>query len=167
MLAYAPPVTTEALRPEDWPAVRAIYSEGIEGRNATFETRAPSWAEWDAGRCSDCRLVARVGGVVAGWAALTPVSPRAAYAGVAETSVYVAAAHRSRGIGGELLRDLVAASEKAGVWTLQAGIFPENRPSLALHVSAGFRIVGIRERIGRLDGVWRDVLLLERRRRRW
>jgi phosphinothricin acetyltransferase len=167
MLAYAPPITIQALRPGDWPAVRAIYHEGIETRNSTFETEAPAWAEWDAAHRPDCRLVARADGVVAGWAALMPVSTRAVYAGVAESSVYVAAGSRGRGVGGALLRDLVAASEEVGVWTLRAGIFPENRASVALHVSAGFRIVGIHERIGQLDGTWRDVLLLERRTRRW
>ena len=150
------------LRPDDWPQVAAIYAEGIRTGNATFETEAPSWEEWDAAHPA-LRLVAELDGGLAGWAALSPVSERCCYAGVADESVYVAARFRSRGVGGALLDVLVPRSERAGIWTLQAGIFPENEPSLRLHRGAGFRQVGVRERLGRLDGVWRDVLLLERR----
>ncbi len=148
----------------DWPAVRAIYLEGIATGNATFETAAPEWERWDAGHLKTCRLVVRVDGEVVGWAALSPVSARVVYAGVAEVSIYVAQRARGKGLGAELLRALVAESEAHGVWTLQAGIFPENAASIALHRRAGFRIVGTRERIGCVDGRWRDVVLMERRR---
>jgi L-amino acid N-acyltransferase YncA len=150
------------LRPEDWPQVAAIYEEGIRTRNATFETAAPSWEAWDAAH-SELRLVAEVDDGVAGWAALSPVSDRCCYRGVADESVYVAAGARGRGLGRALLAALILRSEEAGIWTLQAGIFPENGPSLRLHLGCGFRVVGVREAVGRLDGAWRDVLLLERR----
>ena len=156
-------VDVEVLEASDWPDVLTIYTQGIETGDATFETEAPDWAEWDASHRADCRLLARVDGEVAGWAALSSVSDRCAYGGVAETSVYVASAMRARGVGGALLRHLVAASEEAGIWTLQAGVFPENERSVRLHLSQGFRIVGLRERLGRSHGTWRDVLLLERR----
>ena len=158
-------ITIEELRPQHWPEVRAIYAEGIATGQATFETDAPEWAVWDAARLPAPRLIARVGAAVAGWAALSPVSPRRVYAGVAEVGIYVAAAHRGRGLGRALLAALVSASERCGIWTLQAGIFPENEASLRLHRACGFRDVGRRERIGRRDGVWRDTLLLERRSR--
>ena len=151
------------LRADDWPAVAAVYEEGIRTRNATFETAAPSWQAWDAGHLPEPRIVAELDGEVVGWAALAPYSRRRCYAGVADESVYVAERVRGRGIGRALLEALVARSEAAGFWTLQAGIFPENEASLALHESCGFRRVGVLERIGRLDGVWRDVVLLERR----
>lgn len=154
----------EPMREADWPEVRAIYLDGVATRNATFETDAPGWEEWDAAHRSE-RLVARAEDRVVGWAALTPVSGRCVYAGVAEVSVYVAAAAHGKGIGRALLTALIEASERAGLWTLQAGVFPENAASLELHRRCGFRDVGRRERIGRLDGVWRDVLLLERRSR--
>jgi L-amino acid N-acyltransferase YncA len=147
----------------DWPAVRSIYEDGIATRNATFETSAPAWEVWDAGRRPDCRLVARVDGQVVGWAALSPYSSRSAYHGVAEVSVYVAASARGKGLGRALLRALIEAAEAAGVWTLQAGIFPENETSIQLHSAERFRVVGRRERIGQLDGKWRDVVLMERR----
>ena len=147
----------------DGPAVREIYLEGIATGDATFQTDAPSWEEWDAGHLRTCRLVAVRDGKVAGWAALSPVSDRCAYAGVAEVSVYVGAAFRGHGIGRELLDALVNESEQQQLWTLQAGIFPENRASVGLHERAGFRIVGSRNRLGKLAGRWRDVLLLERR----
>ena len=147
----------------DWPAVRAIYEEGIATGDATFETAAPSWAAWDRAHLAGHRLVAAIGGRVVGWAALAPVSERCAYAGVAEASVYVAATAAGRGVGRALLERLVEAAEAAGIWTVQAGIFPENTASLALHRRCGFRTVGVRERLGRLDGRWRDVVLLERR----
>lgn len=151
------------LTPGDWPAVREIYLEGIATGHATFETSPPDWETWDAKHLPSCRLLARAGDEVLGWAALSPVSARAVYAGVAEVSVYVAARARGRGVGYLLLNALVAASEENGIWTLQAAIFPENVASIALHQRAGFRIVGTRERIGSMDGRWRDTTLMERR----
>jgi phosphinothricin acetyltransferase len=148
---------------DDWNDVRRIYLEGIATGDATFETDAPAWDRWDATHRPGERFVARGGGAVLGWAALSPVSDRCVYGGVAEVSVYVAAAARGNGLGVALLQRLIDASEEAGVWTLQAGIFPENRASVALHERLGFREVGRRERLGKLKGVWRDVLLLERR----
>jgi len=147
----------------DWDRVRQIYLEGIASGNATFEKDAPAWKEWDASHRRDCRLVARVGGEVLGWAALSPVSSRCVYEGVAEVSVYVGAGARGRGIGRLLLSTLVESSERAGVWTLQAGIFPENVASIELHKKLGFRLVGVREKLGRMNGRWRDVALMERR----
>jgi L-amino acid N-acyltransferase YncA len=147
----------------DWEAVRAIYREGIATGNATFETDVPDWEAWDKNHLPACRLVAKADGRVVGWAALTPYSSRRAYAGVAGLSIYVSASARGQGIGRTLLGALIEASEQAGLWTLQAGIFPENAASLALHRACGFREVGRRERIGRLNGVWRDVVLMERR----
>jgi L-amino acid N-acyltransferase YncA len=151
------------LTEDDWPAVAAIYEEGIATRLATFETAAPTWPEWNRAHLDDQRLVADEDGEVLGWAALSPVSERCVYAGVAEVSVYVAERARGRGIGRALLERLSRSAESAGIWTLQAGVFPENRASLALHHGCGFRTVGIRERIGKLNGAWRDVVLLERR----
>ena len=155
--------TIEPMTADHWPQVRAIYTEGIAGGHATLETTAPDWAAWDAEHLADCRLVALDDGQVAGWAALSAISERCVYGGVAEVSVYVAAAHAGRGIGSALLGALVAASEAARLWTLQAGIFPENEASIALHRKHGFRHVGTRERLGQMNGVWRDVALLERR----
>jgi L-amino acid N-acyltransferase YncA len=150
----------------DWPAVAAIYAEGIASGHATFETEVPSWEAWDAAHLPAHRLVAvDEGGAVLGWAALGPVSERCVYAGVAENSVYVAAAARGRGVGRALLGALVESAEQGGIWTIQTGVFPENTASLAVHEAAGFRVVGRRERIGRHHGRWRDVLLLERRSR--
>jgi phosphinothricin acetyltransferase len=164
------------MAPELWPAVREIYREGMATGNATFETELPDWEKWDSSHRKDCRLVAlepfakdselviSLDEVTAlGWAALSPISTRQVYQGVAEVSVYVAAAVRGRGVGKALLRALVQESEANGVWTLQAGIFPENVASLGLHKSCGFREVGIRRRIGKFRDAWRDVLLLERR----
>jgi L-amino acid N-acyltransferase YncA len=148
---------------QDWPEVRAIYLEGIATGNATFEQSAPDWEKWDAGHLKTCRIVARHGTDVLGWAALSPVSGRCVYAGVAEVSVYVAKLARGRKLGSRLLAALVAASEKEDIWTLQAGIFPENVASLQAHERCGFRIVGRREKIGAMNGRWRDVMLLERR----
>src|SRR5438132_2583193 len=148
---------------EDWEQVRAIYLEGIAGGQATFETEAPSHERWESLHLPFARLVARDGGIVKGWAALSPVSSRHAYAGVAEVSVYVAETYRRNGIGSSLLQALISESEKNGIWTLQAVVFPENNASVALHKQLGFREVGRRARIGRLNGVWRDTLLLERR----
>jgi phosphinothricin acetyltransferase len=158
-------ITIEEMRAEDWPAVRAIYEEGMATGVATFEHTAPSWEAWDHSHRHDCRLVARdPAGEVLGWVALTHYSPRAVYAGVADLSVYVAARARGRGVGRALLRALIAASEAAGIWTLQAGVMADNEASLRLHERCGFRRVGVRERIGRdVKGRWRDVVLLERR----
>ena len=153
----------EPLRETDWPRVAAIIGEGIATRNATFETAVPTWADWDASHLENHRLVAVDEGRVVGWAALLPYSRRAVYAGVAEVSVYVAEHARGAGVGLALLESLVASARTGGLWTLQAGIFPENEASLALHRSLGFREVGVRERIGQLDDEWRDVVLLELR----
>jgi phosphinothricin acetyltransferase len=155
----------DAMTADDWGRVRSIYLEGIATGHATFETEAPSWADWDAAHLREPRLVARDGAEILGWAALSPVSSRRVYGGVAEVSVYVAEGGRGRGVGRALLEALVAESERRGIWTLQAGIFPENEASVRLHLRCGFREVGRRERIGRLRGVWRDTLLLERRSR--
>ena len=157
--------TIDALLPGDWEAAAAIYRQGIATGNATFEQEAPAWTAWDRGHLPAPRLAARAaaGGALLGWAALSPVSGRCVYSGVAEVSVYVAAGARGQGIGRALLAALVAASEAAGIWTLQAGIFPENAASVTLHHRCGFRTVGRRERLGQMGGVWRDVLLLERR----
>lgn len=155
----------DTMAPADWEVVRAIYREGIATGNATFETDAPEWETWNAAHLHNCRLTARSGGVIVGWAALSPVSGRCVYGGVAEVSVYVAAAARGQGVGRALLRVLIEQSEAAGVWTLQAGIFPENAASIALHRACGFREVGRREKLGQMHGVWRDVVLMERRSR--
>jgi L-amino acid N-acyltransferase YncA len=160
------------LTADDWPAVREIYREGIATGNATFETELPAWEKWNASHREDCRLVAieqisdseaAARSEVLGWAALSPASSRRVYAGVAEVSVYVAAAARGCGVGKALLQALVDESEARGIWTLQAGIFPENAASIALHKACGFREVGVRQQIGRLGDTWRDVLLLELR----
>ena len=151
-----------ALDESDGPAVSAIYAEGIATGNATFEVDVPSWDAWDAAHPS-LRLVAEDGGTVLGWAALSPYSHRRCYRGVAEESVYVGESARGKGVGRALLDALVARAEEDGYWTLLAGIFPENEASLALHVAAGFRVVGTHLGLGEKDGVWRDVLSLERR----
>lgn len=156
------------MRPDDWPAVRAIHREGIATGNATFDVEpARDWEMWDRGHLPHSRLVAETeDGTVLAWAALSPVSARTAYRGVAEVSIYVAAAARGRRIGSRLLAELIAASEGAGIWTLQAAVFPENHATIRLHASAGFREVGRRERIGEHHGRWRDTVLLERRSER-
>ena len=161
-------MTLHPLTAAHWPQVRAIYEQGIATGNATFQTQAPSWDEWDPSHLPHSRWVALDAsyggnGQVLGWAALSPVSSRCVYGGVAEVSVYVAGAARGRGVGRQLLSALVSAAEQHGIWTLQAGIFPENTPSISIHAGAGFREVGRRERIGQLHGVWRDTVLLERR----
>jgi L-amino acid N-acyltransferase YncA len=155
----------DSMMTQDWEFVRAIYLEGIATGQATFETEAPNWERWDAGHLPLCRLVARNGDGVLGWAALSPVSRREVYAGVAEVSVYVATSARGFGVGAALMRALIEAAERHGVWTLQSSIFPENLASLALHLKHGFREVGRRERIARHHGVWRDTVVLERRSR--
>jgi len=148
---------------EHWPEVLRIYLEGIATGNATFEVEAPSWEKWDGSHLPNCRLIAQEESKILGWAALSPVSSRRVYAGVAEVSAYVAEAARGKGIGKSLLSALIESSEDCGVWTLQAGIFPENAASITLHKSLGFREVGRRERIGKMGEAWRDVVLLERR----
>jgi phosphinothricin acetyltransferase len=157
------PITIRPMDADDWASVRSIYEEGIATGDATFETAAPVWEAWDAGHLKSCRFVAIDQGVTVGWAALSGVSSRCVYTGVAEVSIYVAGVARGRGIGRRLLAELVEASEREGVWTLQAGVFPENVTSLAIHQRCGFRVVGRRARLGRLAERWRDVLLLERR----
>lgn len=156
-------MTIRELQPADWPDVARIFEEGIRTGNATFETTPPTWEAWDAGHLADHRLVVTLDGDVVGWAALSAVSDRACYSGVAEHSIYVAERVRGLGFGRQLLAALVAAADAGGIWTLQSGVFPENEASLALHLSLGFRVVGVRERLGRLEGLWRDVVLLERR----
>ena len=153
----------DAFEPSDWEQVRNIYLEGIATGNATFETQAPTWLKWDAAHLRFGRWVARAADMVLGWSALSPVSDRCCYSGIAEVSVYVGARHRGQGIGKALLQATIDVSERNGLWTLQAGIFPENQASLALVKKCGFREVGRRERLGKLHGVWRDVLFLERR----
>jgi L-amino acid N-acyltransferase YncA len=138
-------------------------AEGLRSGNATLETSVPSWDDWNASHLAEPRLVALMDGEVVGWAALVPASPRPVYLGVAEDSVYVAARARGHGVGRLLLERLVGHAERSGIWTVQAAMFPENEASIALHHACGFRTVGVRERLGKLDGVWRDVVLLERR----
>ena len=149
--------------PRHWEAVKQIYKEGIDTGNATFQKTIPTWDEWDNAHEKKCRLIAINGDTVLGWAALTPVSSRCVYAGVGEVSVYVSLAARGKGVGKKLLQNLIVESEKNNFWTLQAGIFPENEASIKIHLDCGFRIIGTREKIGEMDGVWRDTLLLERR----
>jgi L-amino acid N-acyltransferase YncA len=147
----------------DWPQVAAIWAEGIATGNATFETEPPSWSAFDATRRAEGRLVAELEGDVVGWAALSQVSGRPCYSGVAENSVYVTSAARGQGVGSALMQALAEAAATAGIWTIQTSVFPENAASVALHERAGFRVVGPRERIAQLDGVWRDTLFLELR----
>lgn len=158
-------MTIHPMTAAHWPQVRAIYEQGIATGHATFQTAAPAWEEWDAGHLPHSRLVAVAADddTVLGWAALSPVSGRCVYAGVAEVSVYVATEAQGSGLGRQLLNALAADSEHHGIWTLQAGIFDDNPASLRLHAAAGFRTVGFRERIGQLRGVWRNTVLLERR----
>jgi len=156
-------VEIHAMTESDWPDVAEIYRRGLDAGHASFETPVPAYEEWDAAHLAEPRLVARLDGAVVGWAALSPVSDRCVYGGVAEDSVYVASELGGRGIGRQLLAELVRRAEEAGIWTVQAGIFPENAASLALHERCGFRVVGRRERLGCHHGVWRDVLLVERR----
>jgi len=155
----------DTFQASDWESARGIYQEGIATGNATFEAEAPDWETWDQNHLPFARLVARRENSVVGWAALSPVSRRRVYAGVAEVSVYVAASTRGEGVGRMLLGALIEEAERNGIWTLQAGIFPDNVASIALHNKCGFREVGTRERLGKLNGIWRDVVLLERRSR--
>jgi L-amino acid N-acyltransferase YncA len=151
------------LEATDWEALRDIYRQGMRAGLATFEVEAPTWQAWDSAHHAEHRLVAEMGDRVVGWAALAPVSTRRVYAGVAEDSVYVANDAQGQGVGGALLSALVAGAEAAGIWTIEAGIFPENGASIAVHQRCGFRIVGVREKLAKRDGLWRDVVLLERR----
>jgi L-amino acid N-acyltransferase YncA len=156
-------ITITTMRVKDWDAVKRIYADGITTGNATFETEIPGWNAWNNGHLASCRFVAMREDEIVGWAALSRVSYRFVYVGVAEVSVYVARNAWGQGIGKTLLHALITESEAAGIWTLQAGIFPENEASIRLHTTCGFRIVGRRERLGQVQGVWRDVMLLERR----
>jgi L-amino acid N-acyltransferase YncA len=157
------PLLIRKMAEQDWPVVRLIYQEGMATGNATFETEAPSWEAWDAGHLKECRLVATDADRVVGWAALSPVSSRRVYAGVVEESIYISVGARGRGIGKQLLRAVVEESERNDLWTIQTGIFPENGPSISIHRQCGFRLVGRREKLGQMNGRWRDVLLFERR----
>jgi L-amino acid N-acyltransferase YncA len=163
MMSSVADVTIRSMQPDDWLRVRDIYAAGIATGNATFETEAPEWEDWDADHRDDLRYVAVDADRIVGWVAVTNVSDRCCYAGVVENSVYVDPDTQGRGVGRALLGALIDAATAAGIWTVQTGIFPENTASVALHQACGFRVVGRRERIGQLDGVWRDVLLMERR----
>jgi L-amino acid N-acyltransferase YncA len=156
-------VEIRAMTPADWPAVQAIYAEGIATRAATFETEPPDYDSFDASHHSDHRLVAVENGRIVGWVALAPTSTRACYAGVAENSIYISGSGRGRGIGRALMKAVIASAADGGIWTIQAGMLPENAASVALHERLGFRLVGRFERIAQLDGVWRDTVLLELR----
>ena len=156
-------VIIEEMKDESWGAVQQIYNAGIATKNATFQTKAPEWEAWDQSHRKDCRLIAKIDNQVAGWVALSNVSNRCVYAGVAEVSIYIDPAFRGMGVGDQLMKQLITESEKHGIWTLQAGIFPENKASIALHLKNGFRILGIREKIGKMEFVWRDTAMLERR----
>ncbi|WP_346861119.1 N-acetyltransferase family protein [uncultured Draconibacterium sp.] len=156
-------LTIQNLEKIHWPAVSRIYQEGIDTGNATFQQVSPAWDEWDKGHEKNCRFVAVLNDELVGWAALSPVSQRCVYAGVCEISVYVANEARGQGVGKLLLQKLIDESEENGIKTLQAGIFPENTGSLFLHKKLGFREIGVREKIGQMNGFWRDVLLLEKR----
>lgn len=157
-------LSIRTLKPDDWPAVRAIYLEGIASGISTFEVEAPDWDRWDQGHRQNCRLVAMSPeDRILGWAALYQTSKRSAYCGVAEVSIYISVTARGKGVGRVLLSRLVEAAEQDGIWTLQAGIFAENLASIRLHTACGFRLVGRRERIAKLNGTWRDTVLMERR----
>ena len=153
----------EKMKHEDWEQVSKIYMEGIETGNATFETDVPSWESWISKHLPCCNIVARRGNKILGWAAVSPTSSREVYSGVTEVSIYVNKECKRKGVGLALLKELIELSENNGIWTLQAGIFSENEASINLHKKCGFRIVGIREKIGKMDGIWRDVILMERR----
>jgi L-amino acid N-acyltransferase YncA len=156
-------IIIEKMKNEYWPGVKNIYQQGIATGDATFESHVPDWEHWDKSHLIDCRLVAISGGKIVGWAALSPVSGRCVYKGVAELSLYVGDSFRGQGIGTALLKATIEESQRAGIWTLQSGTFPENVASIAIQKACGFREVGIREKIGCMNGKWRDVVLLERR----
>ncbi|MGM9986447.1 MAG: GNAT family N-acetyltransferase [Bacillaceae bacterium] len=156
-------IVIQPMKSTDWPMVKDIYVEGIQTGNATFQQEAPSWEEWDHSHVQTSRLVAWLNDKIVGWAALSPTSSRCVYAGVAEVSVYVGGQARGLGVGGRLLDQLIQSSEHDGFWTLQSGIFPENAASIAIHKKYGFEVLGTRKRIGKMNGTWRDVVLMERR----
>ena len=156
-------IVIDSLEPADWPKARAIYLEGIATGQATFETDAPDWKRWDAGHHPFCRLAARYAGELAGWAALSPGSTRHCYRGVAEVSLYVGERYRRRGLGRRLLEQVILEAPRHGIWTLQGVTFPENEASVRLQLACGFRLVGRREKIAQLNGIWRDTVLLELR----
>ncbi len=156
-------LTIRQFEKSDFPSVKKIYQEGIDTGHATFQTKAKKWKEWDESILQECRLVAVENNSVIGWAGLSSVSNRCVYTGIAEVTVYVANESAGKGVGKRLLGELVSASEQAGYWTLQAGIFPENKGSIAIHEKNGFRILGVREKLGKMGDVWRDILLMERR----
>ena len=158
-------IVIEKMKDEDWPAVENIYREGIDTGNATFETEVPSWQQWNNAHFRDCRLVVKIAGQIVGWVALSPISNRCVYRSVAEVSLYVKSSARGKGVGKALLEAAIEESERIGIWTLQGGTFPENTASIALQKNCGFREVGRRERIGKINGIWRDVILMERRSR--
>jgi L-amino acid N-acyltransferase YncA len=151
------------MKEEDWTPVAAIYKQGIETWNATFQKDIPTWEEWDSGHLKTCRIIACIDNEIAGWAALSLVSSRTIYAGVAEVSIYISNQYKGQRVGTGLMETIISESEKEGFWTLQAGIFPENLASLKLHENLGFRKIGYREKIGKMNNVWRDTILLERR----
>jgi len=151
------------MEPSDWNKVAEIYKQGIETGNATFQQTIPTWQEWNAAHVLNCRIVAEVGNVIAGWAALSLVSARAVYSGVAEVSVYVGNKHKGQHIGTSLLESMIEESERHGFWTLQSGIFPENNASIAIHKKTGFREIGYREKVANMKNVWRNTILFERR----
>lgn len=154
----------DVMKPQHWDQIKEIYMEGIKTQNATFEKEVPSWEEWDKSHIPSCRIVAQKEDEIYGWAALSPVSNRCVYTGVAEISIYVSKKHQGKGVGTSLLNTLIKLSEENGFWTLQANIFPENKSSILLHKKCGFREVGIREKLGKMEkGNWRDVVLMERR----
>lgn len=156
-------ITLYKILPDDWDAVKQIYEEGIATGNATFQQKAPGWKDWNNDHLQHSRIVAKEEDTILGWAALTPVSGRCVYVGVAEVSVYVSDKARGKGFGKLLLQKLIEESEANNIWTLQAGIFPENIASIKIHQDCGFRIIGVRERIGQMNGKWRDTILMERR----
>ena len=156
-------IMTRPMISEDWEAVASIYAEGIATGLATFEKQVPTFEVWDKAHLKWCRIVAVDKNIILGWAALSPVSGRCVYGGVAEVSVYVGQAYNHKGVGKVLMKELISQSEKNGFWTLQSGVFPENVGSIALHKKVGFRYIGTRERVGQLDGIWKDNLLFERR----
>ena len=153
----------EKMKNEDWSAVKSIYEQGIATGDATFEAEAPDWEHWDKSHLRDCRLVAKVGDEIIGWFALSLISERCVYKGVAEGSIYIKSSARGQGIGKTFLQAAIEESERIGIWTMQSGTFPENKASIAMQKACGFRMVGVRERIGCMDGKWRDVVLMERR----